>query len=178
MQKQFENKLQVLKHDFDKLIVTVESLSHENLNMPMRQGKWSIAQTIYHVNLSFAGTIAYISKKIQYPDSLEEKKIAAWFRSVWLTMVLRSAFKVKAPEGVNKVPENISFHELKNQWNMHYRNLEILLENFPPALTNKNVFKNPLAGRITMYQTLSFLHEHTLHHIRQVEQYMKKKIAA
>lgn len=145
------------------------------MQTPMRKEKWSIAQTVYHVNESFEKTILYIHKKMQYPETIEKTNMYTSIKSFLLNSVLRSNYKMKAPEGViTSIPKELPFEQLHNDSLKNISMLKSLLENFPEELMHKNVFRHPVAGRITMYQTLQFLDEHLLHHARQVDKYLQK----
>ncbi|MBC8045514.1 MAG: DinB family protein [Fimbriimonadaceae bacterium] len=175
MHSSFEKIFHKTTLDLSALIRSFEHLSDEQINTPMQKNKWSIAQTMYHINESIEKTLRYIQKKIQYPETIEKTNFYTTVKSFLLNTTLRTDIKMKAPKGVvTLIPDHITLDEIKIKALNNSNTLQTLLEHFPDELVKRNVFKHPIAGRITMYQTMQFIDEHLLHHARQVSGYLKE----
>ncbi|MBK7038321.1 MAG: DinB family protein [Bacteroidetes bacterium] len=175
MQSTLEKKYQILVNNYDQLLNLCEKLDYAGLNDPITSGKWSVAQILTHINISISITTAYLVKKIQYPEKIPNTNFTTGLRSVLLNAALRSDIKFKAPKVVSAVPEINSIEKIEFEWQTQKKLLFDLLESFPPHLLNKAVFRHPLAGRITLKQTLEFLNLHLLHHKRQIESYLNER---
>jgi uncharacterized damage-inducible protein DinB len=86
-----------------------------------------------------------------------------------LTLALRYRKKIKAPAILPEPTGNRTFKEWRREWEASRRQWQQLLENTPEKLLQKELFKHPLAGYLTLRQTLDFITEHTLHHVAQVK---------
>ncbi len=175
MQTTLEKKYQSLVNNYTLLLKLCEKLDHFGLNDPITSGKWSVAQILAHINISINITTAYLLKKIQYPEKIPDTTFSTGLRSVLLNAALRSDIKFKAPKGVNIVPETNSLENIAFEWEKQKKLLFELLDTFPPHLLKKAVFRHPIAGRITINQTLEFLNLHLLHHKRQIDRYLNER---
>lgn len=162
-----------LKNSLEKMVHTLEAIDENLLNLTPEPNKWSCAQILVHVNLSLAGTINYMNKKLQKPELIEKANMASWGRSKLLNLALKSNIKFKAPKGLDILPTNTPLATIKATTQQNIDNLSALLDAFPDDLLNKNVFKHPVAGRISITQTLAFLNVHTQRHQHQIEQIIK-----
>lgn len=169
-----------LKSKWDTLELTksialekLKSIPIDRHNVSQEQGKWTPAQVVYHLILGEELTTAYIKLKIQDPSALEKSGIKSGVKSAILNLALKSSMKFKAPEFTAKVSEYISYDELENRWDKARKDLKQMVELLPENLWNKNIFKHPIIGRINIFQTLSFLENHIVHHLPQISETRK-----
>lgn len=174
MHAQLQKKFDTLIYDYDTFLHSVRHLSYTEFNTPLKQDKWSTAQIFLHLNTSMQNITAYISKKIQYPETIQKNRLYAWVRSFFLTSILRTNYKMKAPKGLDVSAEQTSYEKIEAQWNEIQLSLKKLLDTFPGNLLTKNVFRHPFAGPITIFQTLKFMSGHIHHHKRQVEPFLQQ----
>ena len=80
------------------------------------------------------------------------------------------------PRTPNKMPQNLpepsnelSYDELKVQFDKNRASLKELIETFPQEALDKMIFKHPLAGRFSLLQTIAFLDSHYSHHEKQID---------
>lgn len=62
MHKSIQNHYSKLIADYDKLLQTVNVLPAEIIYQPMQENKWSVVQTLQHLNFSFISSINYLKK--------------------------------------------------------------------------------------------------------------------
>jgi len=173
MHKQLQPAYTRLKTNLNGMVSELEQLDETVLNYKPAADKWSCAQIMLHVNLSIAGTLSYLNKKMQQPELIQKSGIGAQFRSALLNVALQSDIKFKAPKGLDHLPDFASFTEIQSATQNNISKLEQLLTHFPEQLMFKNVFNHPVAGRINMHQTIIFLDAHALHHKRQIAEIIK-----
>lgn len=134
------------------------------------QSGWSVLQILDHILLSEAGTLRYMKNKTAHTKAFKKPTPVSYVRFALLTTALRSPFRFRAPEGV-KPPEKEplpSLEELLTQWAQVREEFRAFLEQFPEGQENKLVFRHPLAGRLTLLHTLSFMKDHLSRHVRQI----------
>lgn len=133
-------------------------------------GGWSVLQILNHILLSEAGTLRYMKNKTAHTPNLKRSTPVSYFRFFLLTSALHSPFRFRAPEGV-KPSETESLPPLPvllEQWSEVRRDFRDFLEQFPQGQENKLVFRHPVAGRLTLFHTLSFMKDHLSRHLKQI----------
>ena len=97
-------------------------------------------------------------------------------RATLMNAFNRSPLKRKAPKGVDETnfPKNVSFSQIKEQWLAQRNELKTHLESLPTDLYNKQVYKHPFAGRLSLAGMLSFFDSHFDRHYRQIKRTLKK----
>lgn len=168
MHRSLEHNYKKLVTGYDALLKKCSELTFEELNTPISEGKWSIAQILAHINLSINNSLNYLNKKLQKPELIPNANLSTKFRSLLLNWALKSDIKFKAPKGIDIVPEKIPFDDIQSEWIKQNRNLLSILENFPESLLKKAVFRHPVVGRITLNNMLEFMHFHIDHHQKQI----------
>ncbi len=131
--------------------------------------KWSINLLIYHLYIVEKSVMDYINYK-RGESELKSKKanFSTYWRSFLLKIALKLPLKFKVPKKVPGFPDEIDFIQTKNDWGKTQIEFEEFLKNFPKELRGKEVFKHPLAGRITIEQTIDFIADHHQHHQKQM----------
>ncbi|WP_422359267.1 DinB family protein [Reichenbachiella sp.] len=141
--------------------------------VPQSEGRWSINQVLAHLSNSEFGTLRYIRKKMLGMDALGETSLGAKLRSMLLKLLLDSKIKFKMPRQLPEPSKEISYVELKNQFEKNRLALKELIESFPEEALGKLIFKHPFAGRFSLHQTIKFLEHHYNHHIQQIDRIIK-----
>lgn len=153
----------------DKFLKKAERLSNEQLNKMPEGGGWSAGQVLYHTAFAESGTILVIKKNLAEQKVTMKTDLGSFFRNILLVVSLRLPLKFKAPKAVSKVPDTITYEELKKYFDKNSADFRQILNDLPEELENKLIFKHPLAGLFNIDQTLSFTREHYLHHERQLD---------
>lgn len=142
-----------------------------------KEGGWSALQILNHILLSEAGTLRYMKNKTAYTPVLKKTTPVSYLRFALLTSALRSPFRFQAPEGVrpSEMESLPSLPVLLEQWSEVRRDFRDFLEQFPQGQENKLVFRHPIAGRLTLIQTLSFMKDHLNRHLKQIHKRLNDK---
>ena len=151
-----------------KILENAKKLSQEELNKKPSENEWSISQVVTHIINSETGVNKYINNKLKTPNKLPRTGIKNFFASKLLNNKLKSEQKLKIPKVLSQPNNGISFDELKENWDKSRLYLINTVENFPKDKMNKAIFKHPVAGKLSINQTLSFMINHLKHHVPQI----------
>lgn len=147
----------------------IEGASPETLNRAPAPGRWSALQVLHHVITAEALSLAYVRKKMQAGTALPRAGLASRLRLLGLRLTLRSPLRLRAPSVTATVPATIDPGDLRARWDTVRAELGALVEAFPANLAGRLVFRHPLAGRMSLGDTLGFMQAHLEHHLVQVE---------
>lgn len=171
-------KIQFKRMDQKKqdLMNIIRSLPVENYLQNPDPKSWSIGQIANHLYLSERLSLAYLTKKLSYPDTIPPFSIKSWWSLYTVNFILWSPFKIKAPPAINmwKDIEVLNPDDLDSKWNLVRNDLAALIEEHRPWFHHHLVFNHPLSGRMTMTQMLIFFNHHIAHHIRQIKRSLRK----
>lgn len=155
------------------LIHEISMYNHEKLETPHKQGKWSVSQIFYHLNQAESVSMNYVMKKMQEPEKLKNTGIAEAIKLNIVALLFVSPIKFKMPEVLGEMPEKADYEVVLRNWDKTRVNLKQLLETIPDEMMTRNLYRQPGAGRINIYQMLRFMHIHFSRHRRQVRKAVK-----
>jgi len=167
--KSLDQKLVALLHD-------LKNYSDAKLNEQPSENAWSVLQTMQHLIKAEAGSIAYVKKKLSFNPTLEKAGVRSSLNSVMLNIILSSPFKVKAPEQVSgdNLLQDLTFWDVAKQWKQQRQELQKYLEDLPKDFFDKDLYKHPLTGKMTISNMLSFFNKHVDRHNKQIRKTLKK----
>src|SRR4030095_16373174 len=159
-----------------KLMDLIRPLPDEIYRRQPDSSKWSIAQIANHLFLSEQLSLAYLRKKLSYPDTIPPFSIRSWWALFQTVFILRIDIKVKAPPKINMWGDQEIFSpdELDQRWNMLRQEMASLINEHQSRFSRHLVYNHPFAGRMTMTQMLMFFNHHIAHHLRQIQNLIKK----
>jgi len=131
-------------------------------------GRWSALQVLHHVVEAEAGTLAYVRKKMQAGASLPAAGLASRMRRLSMQFALALPLRFRAPDVAASVPDAVDPETLRARWGEVRGGWRELLEGFPAELEGRLVFRHPVAGRLSLADTLAVLQAHLEHHLPQV----------
>jgi hypothetical protein len=176
-QVRIEKPFQLMESKKKLLLDYIRQLPPEKYLQQPDKSTWSIGQAANHLYLSEKLSLAYLKKKLSYPDTIPPYSI----KSRWSMIVYKLFFKflkAKAPKGINmwEGQDILLPEELDSKWSDLRRELFEFLKEKYPAFKTHLVYNHPFAGRLTFTQTLYFFADHIDHHfkqIRKIEQRLK-----
>jgi hypothetical protein len=164
-----ENKLRDLTDAKYHALQYFEGLSAEQMNSAP-EGEWSMVQVIEHVLFSEGGTLGYMMKKTSSGfDALDRVGDPERLAQTALVKRLDSGERYKAPAILPDPTGGASLAELNYKWDKIREQLNTFVSNVPYEFYDRLVFKQPVAGMITLEGTLDFLNAHLRHHFIQLE---------
>ena len=170
MDARLEKQFGQLQDTANALFQRLEGFTDVQMNQPPKPEKWSAIQAMYHVMDAEQKSLMYLKKKTTSFDKEKAGKngILEMCKSIALTAFLRSPIKVKAPKGVDTVPENMPFDELKASWLKSREEMRAFLAALPQDTLEYNMYKHPLAGKLSIFQAINFLQAHFNRHQKQI----------
>lgn len=169
MKIKFQNKLNKLEKNTNRIFDLIQNLSDEKVNQKPSQNEWSIAEVMAHLIQAESLSVQYINKKKQDPSKLEKNTLMNKIKAKWLVWAFYLPFKYKAPALVNHFKSEYILSELIQDWKKTRNQLKAIFENIDPKIQNKNLFKHPFAGRLNLAQMLDFMNIHIKRHTKQIE---------
>ncbi|WP_040398307.1 DinB family protein, partial [Cesiribacter andamanensis] len=136
--------------------------------------KWSALQVIEHlVGVETAAT-HYLLRKNYTP--LMPRGLPGPLRAFILMLALKSPLKFKAPAVEGLRPHNTSRPtELLERWKAVRTKLAGYVEALPADKQESLLFLHPLAGALSLRQTLQFMAAHMQHHRRQASAALRQQ---
>jgi hypothetical protein len=165
----FERAFLRLEETRSRALGLLEGLGAAPLNRSPGSGRWSALQVLHHVVESEAGTLGYVRKKMQAGAGLPRSGVASRLRRATLQLALALPLRFRAPAVAASVPDAIDPDDLRARWAEVRRAWRELLDGFPSELEGRLVFRHPVAGRLSLADTLAVLQAHLEHHVPQVK---------
>ena len=162
MRPGFEGAFLRLEQARSRALALLEGLGATALNRPPGPGRWSALQVLHHVVESEAGTLGYVRKKMQAGAGLPRSGVASRLRRATLQLALALPLRFRAPAVAASVPDAIDPDALRARWAEVRRAWRELLD-------GRLVFRHPVAGRLSLADTLAVLQAHLDHHVPQVK---------
>lgn len=166
LQQEFD-ELEQLRHTFWAIIA---SSNAEQRHFKPKPDAWCMLQVAQHVIASENGALRFINKhaarKNSFWGNLQSRIIAGS-----LKMLLHLPFKFKAPNIAELSPQHTEAYEIVgDNWLKVRESWRAYLEKVQAAQLNDIVFKHPVAGNMTLQQTLNnFMLAHLKHHLIQLK---------
>lgn len=174
MNKKIEAKLNLLEDTRHKMLEALKSVPVQKLNTSPSPGKWSVAQIIYHLNKAESNSVIYVGKKMLDVKNLKKTGVIEAFKLWLVKLAFALPFKYKAPAVLGDMPGNVDYAEIIAEWDETRKRLIELISSLPEDMLSNNVFKQPAAGRLNIYQMLDFMQAHFNRHEKQVERITSK----
>ena len=152
-----------------RLLEMIDPLAEQKRQYKPSAEEWSMVQVVIHLITTEKAIQSYMQAKLNKGIPLKSAGIAAWGRSLIVTLFLRYKKKIKAPAVVTTPSADFSYEQARQAWaesRMHFRHF---LDILPEEMAGKELFRHPLAGMLNAYQTVDFMREHVLHHLGQIQ---------
>ena len=171
MNQKLQRKLNQLDTDLAELLKRLQKFSDADLNWSPKNGEWSVLQVMTHLMLAEKYGHQYMEKKLSYNPTLKKAGILAGFRKQLMEISLKLPIKFKAPVAISgeQLPKEAAFWEVVKEWTQQRENLKSFLEKLPPEIHKSELYKHPLAGRLTTSGMLTFFDLHFKRHRKQIE---------
>lgn len=169
-------KINRLDNDLTELLKVLKDYSEKTLNKKPTEDKWSVLQIMNHLILAEGYGQNYVVKKLSFNPELKKAGFPAVWRTFLMKTYLKYPFKVNAPDavGTEVLPAESSFWETAKTWKNQREELRLLFENMPAENFDKEIYKHPFAGRLTLDGLLDFHIAHFARHKKQINKILKK----
>ena len=168
-QKIYE-KIDELDTSLQKLFNELAKYDQSVLNHSKSPGVWSVMQVLSHVMLSERLSLAYVKKKLSFNPPLRRAGFRSRLRLYLLQIYSNSSLKFKAPKGLGSqdMPVFSGLPELRDSWNLERKELVQYLLSLDRDLLDREIYKHPFVGRLTLVQMVLFFELHFKRHERQI----------
>jgi hypothetical protein len=174
--KQLYEGLEKLNQALDKLIDLLTPYSDHVLNQSPGNQKWSPTQIMNHLLMSEKLSIAYCRKKLSFNPKLKRAGITSVFKTYIIRFYLYSPLKFKAPKLINTpfLPATDTLDNIIIKWKAVRSDMKLFLEEIAESDLDKEIYKHPFGGRISILGMLSFMEAHFENHRKQIINALKK----
>jgi|AntRauTorckE5430_2_1112549.scaffolds.fasta_scaffold01753_3 uncharacterized damage-inducible protein DinB len=169
-------KLDQIDQKLHQLLTQLEKHPDLVLNQPPSDGGWSVLQVLHHLIIAEYASLGYVKRKISFDPKLEN----AGFRAAWRLFLVNFYFwlpiKIKAPKGVDRsaLPDTSDLSTTVAQWRTQRKELRQYLQELPDTWFNKELYKHPAAGKMSLRQMLQFFGSHVKRHKSQINRVLKE----
>ena len=171
MNSTLQAKLAQLESETKALFANIEELSEEQLHD--QSYGWSVIQVLSHLYDAEAGTVIYMTKKMQAGDQMPNFSMGGKLRMALTRMMLKSSLRWKAPKPVSNPKSDYSLDEMKQHWEKSRQKTIAFVQAYPEKYLGKAVVKHPMAGRIDLPGALDSISYHQRHHLHQITRIKK-----
>lgn len=145
-------------------------LSEETLLQKPSPDQWSVQEVIQHLYISESISLDYIQYKLKDAHKVKKSSMMNSLRSWVLSVALKSPLKFKAPPVISSkaMPSGEDWATTRQKMDdLHQQFVDIAIA-IPPEMLSKELFRHPMAGRMTLGEMFSFLKDHNRHHQAQI----------
>ena len=170
MHKRYIKSLDKLELSKKNLLDKLSGWTPENL-CARKNGKWSALEHCYHIYLAEEASLKYVVKKLSFNPDLKDAGILHLFRLSALKFIEISPFKFKAPAAISEqaFPGSLTLDFVKMKWSESRTELHNFFENIDDKYVDKEIYKQPSVGRLTLNGMLQFLQFHLDRHAGHIE---------
>ena len=175
MDSRLQKEFDLLQRELRLLFEELKVHSNNVLNKKPKPEKWSTLQVLYHLQVAEETSLKYVKKKLSFNPELNNTNIGSKLRETAIKFYLGLPFKFKAPPSVgdDAIPELSEFWTLVSKWRDQRDELGAFLETIPKELVNKQIFKHPAAGRMSLLGMMKFFRAHIKRHKKQIDKNLK-----
>ncbi len=165
-----------LNSELDSLLEELQSISTEDLNRKPEVEAWSVAEVMQHLMTSERLSLQYVKKKTTYAKQFTTAGLSMKLRMFGLKLFLWTPLKFKAPAAVDEsaFQKNLSLGELQSIWKNQRNEMAVFLKDAPDEWKGKEIYRHPLAGRLTLAGMLEFFLIHFRRHRQQIYRTLEK----
>lgn len=170
VQSKISNHIQAWQTAWQETWIIIEGLSEETLLQKLSPDQWSVQEVIQHLFLSESMALEYIQYKLKDVHKVKKSSLMNSLRSLALSVALKSPFKFKAPSIVSSkaMPSGEDWATTRRKMDQLHQQFVDVVGAIPPELLSRELFRHPLAGRMTLGEMFSFLKDHNRHHQSQI----------
>ena len=169
-------RLDELDADLQDLFDEMAAFEAEVLQRCPAPGKWSPLQVMQHLMKVEDLSHRYLEKKLSFNPVLKTAGLGADFRAVLLKVYLALPFKFKAPPVVGEevFESGVSLPGLAERWQARRRELRMFLDGLPDEVLDKEAYRHPFAGRLSILGMVDFFDRHFRRHREQIRKALKE----
>jgi uncharacterized damage-inducible protein DinB len=171
MRKKLLKLYNTLEEERNSLFTILNNFNDESINKQPGPQKWSAQQVMNHLILSEKYSVGYCQKKLSFNPNLKKGSIGAAIKAWTVSTYFNLPLKINAPKGIDTpaLPTYESVDETKRKWKLEREEMKQFLENVDDIYLDKEIYKHPFAGRLTLQGMMKFFIAHFRHHRKQID---------
>jgi len=175
MQQKLQNQFNYLETNLNQLFSDLGNYSHQQLNQQPTPDSWSPIQVLHHLMLSERYSVAYCEKKLSFQPKLKKAGLTSAVRTKFVGWYLNSPFKFKALPKISgdNLPTEDSLENIRNIWEKQRKAMHQFLDAVPAEYADKEVYKHPFGGRLSIFGMMQFFDSHFRTHRKQIFRALK-----
>lgn len=155
-----------LSAGLDRMLGELGGMTAPQRRFKPDESTWSATEVCHHVFLAQSGIVDELEKMRGRKAIGRSLSQSLWHQVVRL--VLWSGIKVKNPAPSAAPDASVTLDELEPRWASERNRLRGLLEGLDESALGDAGFKHPIAGPLSLEETVTFLATHVEHHLRQL----------
>ncbi len=169
------SKLNALDQRISDLLFSLKPIPQEKLNIQPKENAWSVLQIVHHLILAEEGSLKYLKKKLSFNPKLNKVSLSSKLRLKLLTTWAYTPVKFKAPDAIGgeALPTQSTLEEVSNKWKIVRADMRAFLSKLPDDILDKEVYKHPFAGKLSLEGMLTFFEAHLDRHEKQIRRTLK-----
>ena len=134
---------------------------------------WSVIEVIEHLIAAEHSSLQYLLKKTQDLNGAKKTGFKERLRALSLHLFLSAPIKFKAPNMTIPVSNIATLADTQSRWEKIRTELHALWNRLPEEALDRNWFRHPLAGKLSLLQMIAFFGTHFARHEHQIWRTLK-----
>jgi len=169
MNSELENLLAQTEEQKSKFLSEIDSWPEQSLHTAP-EGHWNALQIIDHIMMSERGVLGYMMKKTSSGwETIEATNEEHDRMSQALNERLQGREQYKIPAVLTEPVVIQSYEAICMNWSELRNKMNAFMQSLDEEFYHRQIFNQPAAGKLNLYQTLHFLMNHIHHHMYQLE---------
>ena len=168
-------KLNFLDQRISDLLFSLKAIPTEKLNTKPQENSWSVLQILHHLILTEEASLKYVKKKLSFNPKLNKASLSSKLRQKLLVTWAYTPVKFKAPDAVSgdTLAGDSRLDNLSQNWKSVRADMRAYLCKLPDEILEREVYKHPFAGKLTLEGMLTFFEAHLDRHEKQIRKTLK-----
>jgi len=169
MKQKVLDRLDRLDRKLETVLDELAGHGQEKLDQKPGPGQWSAMNALHHLRLAEEYAHKYVEKKLSFNPEIPKVGLGTTWRTFLMATAFRSPIKRKAPEAVDTpaFPTDVTIDQLKSDWLAQRKRLADYIRQMDDHWFEKEVYKHPFAGRLSLNGMLTFFETHFDRHLKQ-----------
>jgi hypothetical protein len=169
MNRKLELQFDELERSKAALLKKLEALDEGLLSKKPDSKSWSVVQVVSHLIKIEEGSMNYMKKKLSYNPPL---KSTGWWTAlkIWFTkLMMRLPLRYKTTDFLEEATNDVTLEEAGKLWEVTRKQMRNFFDGLTEQQLSAALHKNLLAGRVNVYQQMSFMQVHFDRHLKQID---------
>jgi len=167
LQNTIKDKIMALEKATENLWHVANMYPENALTYKPNPDVWSPLEVLYHLFLSEKMSRIYAQRFLSKGQNTPRAGIKSQIGMLKLRIGNALPLKIKAPEPVAKMPQELHAKTVQEAWKTQREELKIWLAGLSDEVLLSTCFRHPIAGDISLVQMLDFFMIHLKRHEKQ-----------